>query len=318
MQQKYNIFLIYIIIPLFTLCSCSKSEQIIPPRTMSRIISEIYLADQYIEDTPKYRAQMDTVYLYEAITLKYGYTYQEYQMATRYYLQDGNSMKKIYIKARDFLTDRKRELAKILKIESAAKVHFWATDSIKGKEINNLWKEPYLRTLYWLTSYNKVEQPESWRFTDTATFDTPQNSLWWINNIRINDYNYMNRTLPVLTKDYVIRTGNSVAGKSDMQRALEERMRQNEEAEKNKPEIKKEEAKKDEPKKVEIKKDGQRVPEPQKEDVKKQPKNKELKKPEITKGELKKDNPEPPKTNPKARIKKQDRALSIELKDREK
>ncbi len=331
MQQKHNIYIISIFLTVLLLISCNKNEQIIPPKTMSRIISEIYLADQYIEDNPKYRAQMDTTYLYEAITQKYGYTFHEYQMATRYYLQDGNSMKKIYIRARDFLTDRKKELTEILKIEAAAKEHYWAIDSANKRDINDLWKEPHVRNIYWLTSSDSIKRSESWRFTDTTTFDTPQNALWWINNIRTHNYDYMNKTLPILTKDYVIRTGRSVAARTDIQRALEERMRLNEETEKNRPEIKKETIQKEKPekngiKKATIQKDNQEKDGIKKETIKKEgpekeglnrpEMNKELKKPEITNGEIKKEREEVPKTNTKARIKKQDQALSIELKER--
>ncbi len=210
MQQIYNILLILSITAALSLVSCARQEKVIPEKTMSKIVGEIYLADQYVENTPEYRAQMDSVYLYEAVTLKYGYTYAEYRNAIRYYLQKGDALKKIYTKAKDILTERRAEINALLEKEAAENISYWAVDSAKKREINNLWKEPYVRSIYWVTCCNDILENASWRFTDTTTYDTPQNALWWSNNIKLQEKGYVNSLYPILTRDYAIASNTPV------------------------------------------------------------------------------------------------------------
>lgn len=204
MQQRYNIF--YIIFPMLSLflSSCSRDENIIPQKTMSAIVAEMYLADKYVEDIPQYRAQMDSLYLYEAVTARYGYTYNDYQTSVKHYLQKGDALKKIHIKAKETLVSRRDHLNSIIAKERGMEIKFWALDSLVKKEFCRLWKEPYLRTVQWLTMYNKIKQPKSWRFTDTTAADMPQNAVWWINNIRLQDAGYIDSIYPPLLKDYTL------------------------------------------------------------------------------------------------------------------
>ncbi len=216
MQHRYNIFLIPAVLLLFLLSSCSKGEKRIPEKDMARIIGELYLADKYIDGIPEYRAQMDSIILYEAVTARHGYTYEEYSNSVKYYLQQGDALKKIYTLAKDMLNERKDEInAQINKERNLQRV-FWAIDSANKKELQNLWKEPILRSAKWLVSYNNMKQGKSWRFTDTTTSDIPQNAIWWINNIRLQRTNLVDSLYPILTKDYTLalesasKPGNNV------------------------------------------------------------------------------------------------------------
>lgn len=197
--------------------SCSENKNVIPQKIMSAIISEMYLADKYIENIPEYRAQMDSLYLYEAVTARHGYTYNDYRTSVKYYLQKGDVLKKMHKKAKELLSQRQDRLNEIMTKEQGMEIDFWALDSLAEKDLNNLWKEPYLRTLQWLSMYNKTEQSESWRFTDTTEADVPQNPIWWINNIRLQSAGYIDSIYPPLLKDYRIAEENGSAKSGNLQ-----------------------------------------------------------------------------------------------------
>lgn len=211
MQQRYNIFYITFSMLFVFFSSCSENKNVIPQKTMSAIISEMYLADKYIENIPEYRAQMDSLYLYEAVTARHGYTYDDYRTSVKYYLQKGDALKKMHKKAKELLTQRQDRLNEIMTKEQGMEIDFWALDSLAEKDLNNLWKEPYLRTLQWLSMYNKTEQSKSWRFTDSTAADVPQNPIWWINNIRLQRSGYIDSIYPPLLKDYIIAKENDNA-----------------------------------------------------------------------------------------------------------
>lgn len=211
MQQRYNIFYIIFSMLFVFFSSCSENKNVIPQKTMSAIISEMYLADKYIENIPEYRAQMDSLYLYEAVTARHGYTYNDYHTSVKYYLQKGDALKKMHKKAKELLTQRQDRLNEIMTKEQGMEIDFWALDSLAEMDLNTLWKEPYLRTLQWLSMYSEAKQPESWRFTDTTAADIPQNPVWWINNIRLQSADYIDSIYPPLLKDYRIAKENDNA-----------------------------------------------------------------------------------------------------------
>ena len=71
-------------------------DGVIDKATMSRIVMEMYLADQYIEGNPQMRAQTDSLAVYPAIMEKYGYTLEKamdtlYNSETFARLQDANT-----------------------------------------------------------------------------------------------------------------------------------------------------------------------------------------------------------------------------------
>ena len=201
MQHFLNIFKIPVIIILATLLSCGKKEGIIPAKELSIIISDMYLADQYLEFHESLRAQTDTLNLYEGIFNKYGYTFADYSNSLKYYLQDGDALYKIHIKAKKILTDKREQVNKLIAIENGKIIDWWAVDSIRKKEINNLWKEPFLRSVKWVSMQN---EPANWSFTDTVVYDVPHNAIWWENNIKLNIPGNNDTLYPILMKDYLI------------------------------------------------------------------------------------------------------------------
>lgn len=105
--EKY-IFAISIVIGLL-FGSCRK-EVIIPKDKMAEIITEFYLADQYISVHHKYSAQRDSSRLFAAIINEYGYTADDYRRSTRYYLEKKDSYKNILLAAKDILTEKQHAL----------------------------------------------------------------------------------------------------------------------------------------------------------------------------------------------------------------
>ena len=203
MQHFLNIFRIpAIILVILLLSCCKKDDSIIPKKHYAIILSEMYLADQYLEMNEKLRAKTDTLLLYEGIFNKYGFTYDDFRESTRYYLQDGDAMYKLHTKAKQLLIDAKDEVRRLIAIEEGKRIYWWALDSLGKHKVNDLWKVPYLRNVKWLSKSN--EHIEWNFFKDTTEFDVPQNAIWWQNNVTLNIPGNKDTLYPILTKDYLI------------------------------------------------------------------------------------------------------------------
>ena len=245
MQHFLNIFKIpaIVLIALLLAC-CKKNESIIPRKEFTYIVRDMYLADQYLEFHEKFRAQADTLILYEGIFSKYGYTYEDYKNSVKYYLQDGDVMYKMHAKAKQLLIDERDEIKRLIAIENGKIIDWWALDTIKRREVNNLWKEPYLRSVKWLS---QQDAPITWNFfTDTTEFDVPMNSNWWQKNVTLNIPNNSDTLYPILTKDYLIAL--------EINKKKEEIILKKEAEKERKRKIKEEQEKKNEKKKVKEKK----------------------------------------------------------------
>ena len=151
MQHLSHIFHITAAVIIFLLSSCSNGKTIIPQKTMAGIIGDMYLADQYIEEHPEFRAQMDTLLLYEAVVMRHGYTFNDYRNSVEHYLQKGDALKKIHLRARKSIIKQRDELNEQLRRNPVTRERWWAEDSIMAKHVNTLWKEPYLRNFKWLS-----------------------------------------------------------------------------------------------------------------------------------------------------------------------
>lgn len=201
MQHFVNIFKIPAILMLAALFSCSGKDGIIPEKELAHIISEMYLADQYIEAHEKLRAQTDTLILYEGIFNRYGYTFEDYRNTLKLYLQDGDAMYKIHIKAKELLLKERDKVKRMIALENGKIIDWWAVDSIRTTGINDLWKYPFLRNVKWISMQHR---PSQWCFTDTTVYDIPRNAIWWQNNVKLNIPGNDDTLYPVLTKDYLI------------------------------------------------------------------------------------------------------------------
>ena len=202
MHMLRDKFPFYIFIVIMALTGCSSSENdVIPSDKMSLIIADFYMSDQYIALEPAYKGEMDTTLLYETVTERYGYTFEDYLKAMEYYLQKGDMLKRIYTQAKERLIRRRDELAiQNAKIESYNE----ALRFFEMKKADQLWKEPDLRAIYHLSGI-KVKQ--EWDIRDTTTADNPQNSKWWIYNLtasRLADSLY-----PAIAREYLLNDKNS-------------------------------------------------------------------------------------------------------------
>lgn len=202
MHMLRDKFPFYIFIVIMALTGCSSSENdVIPSDKMSLIIADFYMSDQYIALEPAYKGEMDTTLLYETVTERYGYTFEDYLKAMEYYLQKGDMLKRIYTQAKERLIRRRDELAiQNAKIESYNE----ALRFFEMKKADQLWKEPDLRAIYHLSGI-KVKQ--EWDIRDTTIADNPQNSKWWIYNLtasRLSDSLY-----PAIAREYLLNDKNS-------------------------------------------------------------------------------------------------------------
>ncbi len=156
-------------------------DVIIGKRTMSRIISEIYLADQFINHNPDMRAQSDSMYVYPAIVEKYGYTIQDYENSIKYYLQDHDAYSRILKSSRQILDKRHDELEKLVQNQVEERVwrleKWWGLDSTRKVDPVELKYDPLLRSIRWMVIPDETLQ--KWSMRDSAKVDIPQNPLWW-------------------------------------------------------------------------------------------------------------------------------------------
>ncbi len=183
MRYFQKIWPLILLVGMTVMQSCGENKTIIKEDKLSRIIGEMYLADQYIEQSPQYRAQTDTMRLYDAIFRKYGYTGEDYRNSVEYYLKKGNTYKKIHYRAKEILQERENELKKILEIQSGIPAGWWASDSVKTIPVQFLEKDPYLRSVKWILLW---DAPVEWEFfRDSAITDIPQNIYWWKNNTEL-------------------------------------------------------------------------------------------------------------------------------------
>lgn len=67
--------------------SCSKGPEVIPRRDMERIYRDMFLADEWLNETGK-KSAADTTWFYQPIFEKYGYTVEDYRASVDHYLSD--------------------------------------------------------------------------------------------------------------------------------------------------------------------------------------------------------------------------------------
>lgn len=176
---------------LAMLQACSDGPAI-SEKNMVGIVKEIYLADQYIDQTPDIMAQTDTLRVYPAIIEKYGYTVEDYENSLRYYLQKDDIYLKILAKAKDELSEvadeLDRQIAEIERIRRGP-VKWWALDSVNRVAPDELLYDKMLRGLRWLVMPEK--ELVKWRMQDSAIVDMPQNPQWWKNNMEEQRRDFM-------------------------------------------------------------------------------------------------------------------------------
>lgn len=186
-MQKFRSFIYFVLFPLVALVlqGCSDKAPI-GKMDMARIISRIYLADQFIDRHPDMMAQSDSMLVYPAVVADFGYTMEEYNNAILYYMQDGDEYLKLHREAQIILEKRVDEIDLISGGELRMK-RWWALDSIEVTVPGELMYDRYLRAAKWLIG---VDYNENWSVLDSAFVDIPQYGEWWQNNITPPDREY--------------------------------------------------------------------------------------------------------------------------------
>lgn len=194
-RDKFPFYIIMAVVAVIAGCT-GPDKEIIPSDKMVDIVEDLYMSDQFIASERDLKGRLDSLLLYEGILESYGYTFADYIKSTEYYLQQGDMLKRIHLKAKDNLTKRRNELSvKNSNINNVKK----AFAPFMGKNADDLWKEPYLRSLCHLAG---IELEQEWDITDTVAPDIPQNSKWWIYNITARQM--ADSLYPPLVRDYLI------------------------------------------------------------------------------------------------------------------
>ncbi|MDO4735999.1 MAG: DUF4296 domain-containing protein [Bacteroidia bacterium] len=89
MRHNRIIYTFFILsLAVFSLVGCNKDKaKVIGKSDMAKIIADLYLADQILEEGTEKRVQADTMLVYMPIIEKYGYTLNDYKKSIEYYLQ---------------------------------------------------------------------------------------------------------------------------------------------------------------------------------------------------------------------------------------
>ena len=102
--------------------SCRR-VRIISQRDMSAIYAEMFLADQWLNDNPKFKTTADTTRFYETIFRKYGYGFENYDASVNYYLQRPEKYKKILERTQNRLRATQKSLEEFeAKLEKQNKI----------------------------------------------------------------------------------------------------------------------------------------------------------------------------------------------------
>lgn len=168
-----------IILLLFAIVGCSNKD-IISKEDMAKIVADMFVVDQLSEQKPDIRIASDSLKVYETIIEHYGYTYEQFQQSTKYYIQKGDQYKKIHIGAKDIIQAKTSIYRDLANRERELEKWKWIMDTIKYMPPNRLTKEPFFRSIKWLVTQN---QYPTFIFTEAPCFDNPANSEWWITNI---------------------------------------------------------------------------------------------------------------------------------------
>ena len=170
---------------LMLLAGCA-AKGIIGRKEMTRLLADMYLADQALEVKPALMLQKDSILVYPAIMDRHGVTLEEYEASMKYYMDDGDSYLQILRDVKKLLSAREKELTQLVKAEvderdSRKLQSWWALDSIKVLTPQELVYDPYLRSIRWIVMQN--ENLYKWQFHETVNEDWPANAKWWENTL---------------------------------------------------------------------------------------------------------------------------------------
>ena len=102
--------------------SCNGNRaRVIPRSKLAKIYAEMFVTDQWIQNTPNVRTIADTSLVYEPILQKYGFTSEDYQHSVQHYMDDPERFSRILRTTSDILDKRIKELRRLAKLQAEAK-----------------------------------------------------------------------------------------------------------------------------------------------------------------------------------------------------
>ena len=144
---------------ILILSACSKDKEIIIPKnTLSEVLADMYLADQYISQYSSNVHLGDTVAVYEGIFNKYGYTYTDYNYSMAHYLKRSDRLVKIYKNAKTILEKRRDEVQAEINRREAKRVNWLTLRHARSRSIEQLEDYHHLKSLKIL--FDGVEPPK--------------------------------------------------------------------------------------------------------------------------------------------------------------
>ena len=109
MKKHFVILLLLAAIVLAPSCR-RNGPRVIPRGKLAKIYAEMFVTDQWIQNTPKLRSIADTSLVYEPILEKYGYTSEDYQHSVQHYMDDPERFSRILRTTGEILDDQIKDL----------------------------------------------------------------------------------------------------------------------------------------------------------------------------------------------------------------
>lgn len=104
-------FVILLLAAIVLAPSCRRNgPRVIPRGKLAKIYAEMFVTDQWIQNTPKLRTIADTSLVYEPILEKYGYTSEDYQHSVQHYMDDPERFSRILRTTGEILDDQIKDL----------------------------------------------------------------------------------------------------------------------------------------------------------------------------------------------------------------
>lgn len=109
MKKHFVILLLLAAIVLAPSCR-RNGPRVIPRGKLAKIYAEMFVTDQWIQNTPKLRSIADTSLVYEPILEKHGYTSEDYQHSVQHYMDDPERFSRILRTTGEILDDQIKDL----------------------------------------------------------------------------------------------------------------------------------------------------------------------------------------------------------------
>ena len=109
MKKHFVILLLLAAIVLAPSCR-RNGPRVIPRGKLAKIYAEMFVTDQWIQNTPKLRSIADTSLVYEPILEKYGYTSEDYQHSVQHYMDDPERFSRILRTTGEILDEQIKDL----------------------------------------------------------------------------------------------------------------------------------------------------------------------------------------------------------------